>query len=303
MSPPILPSAKLRRTPAFFAKEVTGARRFYRDLSASSNGTLKVVTGGVEQCGANYTVNRGSFPFATIEYVVRGHGELEMAGNHHELGPGSVFFYNKGIPHKITADPRGLMVKYFVAFTGNDALRLAKTCGLAPGELTQVSPSDCLSALFEELVWAGTHAGPASNDYCRKILECLSVRIRSAIVNAPESEPVSFRKYQICRETIENGFLSLNGAKQIAERCRISEVYLCHLFRRYDHQTPYRLLTRLKMNHAAGLIQQSTMLIKQAAQAVGYADQFHFSRVFREVLGVPPSTWRRMNERPAATSE
>lgn len=288
---------KPKSAPAFFAKEVTGARRFYRDLAASSEGALKVVTGGVEQCGAAYAVNRGSFPFTTIEYVARGHGQLEMAGRHYDLGPGCVFVYGKGVTHHITSDTGGLMVKYFVAFTGSGAARLLKACGVDVGELAQVSPADSLTALFEELVWAGTRADPASEDYCRKILECLAVRVRLATASATASEPASARKFHACRDLMEAHFLELHSAREIAERCQISEVYLCHLFRRYDHQTPYRLLTRLKMNHAAALIQQSDMLVKQAAAAVGYGDQFHFSRVFREFLGVPPSEWRRMNAR------
>jgi AraC-like DNA-binding protein len=289
---------KQRSAPTFFAKEVTGARRFYRDLAASSDGALKIVTGGVEQCGADYCINRGSFPFTTIEYVSRGHGALEMAGEHHILGSGSVFAYKKGVPHRITSDARGSLYKYFVAFTGSDAARLLRDCGLASGQHAQVSPADSLNSLFEELVWAGPRADAASEDYCHRILECLAVRIHASIATAPEREPASFRKYQACRSYIEANFLGLHSAKEIAESCDVSEVYLCHLFRRYDHQTPYRVLTRLKINHAAALIEQSDMLVKQAAAAVGYADQFHFSRVFRDVLGVPPSDWRRMNARP-----
>jgi len=292
---------KQRSAPTFFAEEVTSARRFYRDLAASSDGALKIVTGGVEHCGANYCINRGSFPFTTIEYVSRGHGTLEVAGEHHVLGPGSVFAYKKGVPHRITSDSRGSLVKYFVAFTGSDAARLLKDSGLASGQHAQISPADSLTALFEELVWGGTRVDAESEDYCRRILECLAVRIHTSIATAPEREPASFRKYQVCRGYIEVNFLDLHSAKEIADRCAISEVYLCHLFRRYDHQTPYRLLTRLKINHAAALIQQSDMLVKQAAAAVGYADQFHFSRVFRDVLGVPPRDWRRMNARPMAS--
>ena len=290
---------KQRSAPTFFAKEVTGARRFYCDLAASSDGALKIVTGGVEQCGANYCVNRGSFPFTTIEYVSRGHGALDMAGKHHVLGSGSIFAYKKGIPHRITSEARGGLVKYFVAFTGGDAARLLKASGLAPGQHAQISPADSLAGLFEELVWAGMRADAVPEDYCHRILECLAVRIHASIASARDREPASFRKYQLCRSYIEANFLTLHSVPEIAAHCAISEVYLCHLFRRYDHQTPYRALTRLKINHAAALIQQSDMLVKQIAATVGYADQFHFSRVFREVLGVPPSDWRRMNARPS----
>jgi len=287
------------RPPVFFARNVTDARRFYRDLAAAADGALKIVTGGVESCGADYLVNRGSFPFTTIEYVARGHGDLDMAGRHHDLGPGCVFVYQKGVSHRIAA--RSLMVKYFVAFTGSNAARLVKSSGIGAGELVRVSPADSLAPLFEELVWAGLRADPTSEDYCRKILECLAVRIRATIVNTAEREPAGLRKYQLCRDAIEADFLLLHGVRDIANRCQISDAYLCHLFKRYDHQTPYRMLTRLKMNYAAALIQQSDLKVKEVGEAVGYQDQFHFSRVFREFLGVPPSAWRQMNAKPGGT--
>ena len=40
------------------------------------------------------------------------------------------------------------------------------------------------------------------------------------------------------------------------------------------------------LNHAAGRLQQPGTLVKQAADETGFADPFHFSRVFRNVLGV-----------------
>jgi AraC-like DNA-binding protein len=41
-------------------------------------------------------------------------------------------------------------------------------------------------------------------------------------------------------------------------------------------------------------LRNSGALVKQVAEQVGFVDPFHFSRVFRNVLGVSPSVFRRL---------
>jgi AraC-like DNA-binding protein len=79
---------------------------------------------------------------------------------------------------------------------------------------------------------------------------------------------------------------------EIAAECHINNAYLCRLFRRYSDQTPGHFLLRLKMNHAAELLQQPGALVKTVAEEVGFADPFHFSRAFASVFGLPPSAFR-----------
>jgi AraC-like DNA-binding protein len=70
--------------------------------------------------------------------------------------------------------------------------------------------------------------------------------------------------------------------------------YLCRLFQRYDHQSPYQFLLRLKMNLAAEWLQPPDALVKQVAEHAGFSDQFHFSRAFKSVFGVAPDIFRRL---------
>jgi AraC-like DNA-binding protein len=49
---------------------------------------------------------------------------------------------------------------------------------------------------------------------------------------------------------------------------------------------------RLKMNYAAELLQQGSMLVKQAAERVGFEDEFLFSRRFKSFFGVSPKKFR-----------
>jgi len=48
------------------------------------------------------------------------------------------------------------------------------------------------------------------------------------------------------------------------------------------------------MNHAAARLQSPGMLVKQVAEESGFIDPFHFSRLFKSVLGLSPDLFRRM---------
>ena len=106
------------------------------------------------------------------------------------------------------------------------------------------------------------------------------------------AETQAFATYQQCRQYIEQHSLRLRTLEQIAGECHVNNAYLCRLFRRYDNQSPYQYLLRLKMNHAAERLQQPGALVKQVAEEAGFADPFHFSRVFTSVFGLSPAAFR-----------
>jgi AraC-like DNA-binding protein len=74
----------------------------------------------------------------------------------------------------------------------------------------------------------------------------------------------------------------------------VDTAYVCRLFRRFDHQSPYRFLMRLKMNAAAGQLAQPGALVKNVAAELGFTNPFHFSRVFKSVFAVPPDAFRKL---------
>ncbi|MGB7848099.1 MAG: AraC family transcriptional regulator [Candidatus Acidiferrum sp.] len=280
--------------PAFFSRDVAAARRFYLDLNPPKRQKLAVVCGGLEHCATHYAIHRTNFPFYSIEYVARGNGELKLNGRLHVLRPGRVFSYGPGVPHDITGDPGSPFVKYFVDFTGKGATSLLRSCGLTAGSVKQVFPPHILSPLFDELIQSGLSGGHDNAELCAKLLECLALRL--ARTNAPveETETLAFATYLRCRQYIEQHFVRLRTLEEVAAECHANKAYLCRLFRAYDHQSPYQYLLRLKMNYAAECMQKRGVLIKQAAQEVGFADPFHFSRVFHKVLGVSPSEFRSL---------
>src|SRR5665213_2552514 len=103
-------------TPDFFSPQVSEARRFYLDLKPPRGTRLAVVCGGVEHCAPGYAIRRATFPFYSLEYVVRGEGRLKLGQRGFELRPGVVFSYGPGIAQHIDTNAQNPLVKYFVDF-------------------------------------------------------------------------------------------------------------------------------------------------------------------------------------------
>ena len=280
--------------PEFFSADVAAARRFYLDLDPPRNRQLVVVCGGLEHCTPDYAIHRATFPFYSLEYVTRGGGMAKLRSRSFPLGPGRLFSYGPGVSQHITGDPADPLVKYFVDFCGTRATELLLSCGLAPGAVSEVFPANVLQPLFDELIQAGLQVRRESAELCGKLLECLALRIAGARAPIEGPETPAFTTYQQCRRHIEQHCLRLRTLEQISSECHVNNTYLCRLFRRYDAQSPYKYLLRLKMNQAAIRLQQPGSMVKLVAEEVGLGDPFHFSRVFKSVLGLSPDAFRRM---------
>ncbi len=274
--------------PDFFSTQVSQARRFYLNLQPSPKAKLQVVCGGVEDCAADYAIRRVSFPFYSLEFVAQGGGRLKLNRTEHALQPGSVFSYGPGVAQEILTDPRLPLVKYFVDFAGTGAARLLAAGQLRSGTVAQVFPPLEIQPLFDELIRNGRRGTRQSPAICARLLEGLMLKILEARAPLPGHETLAFATYQHCRDFIGQHFLRLRSLDQAARECHLDVAYLCRLFQQYDHQTPYRLLLRLKINFAAEHLQVPGAMVKQVAEQAGFANPFHFSRVFKSVLGLSP---------------
>ena len=63
-------------------------------------------------------------------------------------------------------------------------------------------------------------------------------------------------------------------------------------FKRETGETPLRHLNGLKIDQARRWLEEGRRGIDDIAQALGYVDRSHFSRLFRQMVGQPPAAYR-----------
>lgn len=76
----------------------------------------------------------------------------------------------------------------------------------------------------------------------------------------------------------------------------LSQSSFFELFRTATQETPLQWFIRMRMRRASELLVQTRLPIKQVAKHVGYEDPLYFSRAFKSVCGLPPSTFRARNQ-------
>ena len=126
--------------PEFFSPQVSEARRFYLNLNPPKQSPLSVVSGGCEYCASDYEIHRPTFPFYSIEYVLRGRGSLKLQKRGYDLRPGCIFSYGPNVRQDIAAEAADPPVKYFIDFTGLKSKEILRHCNLPPGNAAQIFP-------------------------------------------------------------------------------------------------------------------------------------------------------------------
>jgi len=280
--------------PDFFSPQIARARRFYLDLKPPRRARLVVVCGGIEHCTPDYRIDRQTFPFHSIEYVTQGQGQLTLGRKNHELLPGTIFSCAPGLPQRITSNPRKPLVKYFADFAGTGSDPWLRECRLPAGSVSRVFPPGEIQPLFDEFIRSGERGTRQAPELCLRLLECIGSKWGEARAPLKGSESLAFATYQNCRHHIQEHFRSLRTLSQIAREQHIDSTYLCRLFQRFDHQSPYQYLMKLKMNAAASQLGLPGALVKNVAADLGYANPYHFSRVFKSVFGLAPESFRKV---------
>lgn len=78
----------------------------------------------------------------------------------------------------------------------------------------------------------------------------------------------------------------------IADSCKIHRNYLGRIFREHLGVSPQEFLITYRMRKAVQLLRTTRLSIKDIGNAVGYPNQLHFSRAFKNVYGTSPKQWR-----------
>ena len=89
---------------------------------------------------------------------------------------------------------------------------------------------------------------------------------------------------------IEQNFQNDISVEDIAAACGLNRSYFGKIFHENTGKTPQAFLISYRMTKAAELLKLTDLSVSDIGNAVGYPNQLHFSRAFKNVYGISPRT-------------
>ena len=99
---------------------------------------------------------------------------------------------------------------------------------------------------------------------------------------------------KLLRNIEENYSKDLN-LKEISETYNINSIYLGQLFQKETGILFSDYLNNFRVNKAKNLLVETSLKAAEIGELVGYANKNYFYRKYKDIVGITPSEWRKIN--------
>jgi len=122
------------------------------------------------------------------------------------------------------------------------------------------------------------------------LLELLATLARRP-VQVEQQKPLWLRRVEA---RIRDEFREKLAMAELAAEAGVHPAHLAVVFRRFHRTTIGEFVQQLRVEAACEMLQQPETPMAEIALQLGFADQSHFSRIFRRLIGMPPKAWRNI---------
>ncbi len=109
----------------------------------------------------------------------------------------------------------------------------------------------------------------------------------------PSAAEDANRRLLRARDAMDRAYAEPLDVPTLARIALVSEAHFIRTFRATFGETPHRYLQRRRVERAMWLLRSTDRSVTDICMDVGFSSLGTFSRVFREIVGEPPSAYRR----------
>ncbi len=236
---------------------------------------------------------------AIFIYCTKGAGWCELGGRYHAVSPGDLLVVPPETPHAYGAAEDAEPWSIFWVHAKGGLLQpfLREMDISAESPVVRIGEDPQLLALFEELLDVVAHGyNTLQLLYASQTLGHLIAATIRNHRNKGQEQPGTQQKIAHTIAYMKqhlNQSLQLNALAALANLSRSRYV---DLFKKQTSYAPIDYFIRLRMHRACQLLDTTDMSIKVAAAELGYEDPLYFTRVFRAVVEMAPTAYRRMRK-------
>ena len=189
----------------------------------------------------------------------------------------------------------------WVEFDGLRAKEIVSTAGLSPDHpIYHACSKDLRNEMMNEMLYIARHPGSSSESPFHMIGHLylfLDYFMRSAAtVRMNQSGKIRDFYIKEALSYIEQNFQNNITIEDIAAFCGLNRSYFGKIFHDTIGKSPQEFLISYRMTKAAELLKLTSLSVADIGNAVGYPNQLHFSRAFKNVYGTSPRSWRNTNK-------
>lgn len=258
---------------------------------------------GYEQCEPGHSFGPATRNHYLFHYIISGTGTL-MADN--AKGETQTYSIKSGqgfliFPGQITTYIADQNLPWEYVWIEFDGLRVKEALDLT--ELSVSTPvyhshsKDLREQLMNEMLYIVHHAKESPFHLIGHLYLFLDYLTQSAkSKKLVQSSKMSDYYIKEAINYIEQNFQNNITIEDIAAVCGINRSYFGKIFRNSIGRSPQEFLMNYRMVKATELLKLTSLSIAEIGSAVGYENQLHFSRAFKNVYGISPREWRNQHK-------
>lgn len=236
----------------------------------------------VKKCIPTWILGQGKIDFYDLTFAIGGDATYYIDDKPYLLSKGEGIFIPRGFTRAAGTNTNNPLecVAFSIEAEGLEVLGIPiKFCW---------EESDQLKVYFKEFNVEWTQKNPMYLMKCKALLNLILYELIQLGQETKKNRHVDNIKSYI----IENITTKLT-VSQIAEELNIHPVYCGALFKEHMQMSIHQYINSIRISKAKELMLSEDMPINVVGYAVGIEDPYYFSKLFKDIVGVSPSTYKK----------
>ncbi len=240
--------------------------------------------------------------FFELFFVLRGKIIIQLKDRYYKLEQNQFCFIDRKTFHRIGWSVPAAEETYLLWVAALDNTLRIHVSDYGSGEIDQSFGLDILDAnnsLLKEISKEITEKEAAGSKaivlYFKTFLFLLYRKININYV----TKNTKWRNKIIseAEEYINSNFESKLTLKEISNAVAISPNYLSALFRQVSGLNLNEYIRNVKIEKVKDILSSSDLGLSEIAQKLGFYDQFHLSKIFKQATGMSPTAYKKLQKR------
>jgi AraC-like DNA-binding protein len=235
-------------------------------------------------------------PQYILFYCEMGEGWFVLHGKKHIVKPNHFFILPANVRHSYGADMQNPWTIYWAHFTGALAQHYVDFLykGFELYQILPISPEKNRNLLFNNIM-SHIEMSYSEDDviYANTSFKHYLATFKDAIYNPSHFQQTENDPISLVISYMKEHLSEILTLEQLAAIAGMSPSYFSVVFRQKIQSSPVHFFTFLKIQQACHQLENTQYRIKEIANQLGYADPFHFSRVFTNIMGKSPKDFRK----------